>query len=382
MLKMKFIKEYGSYFVFAAILGVFVSGFLILNRIYVSNAGRPKTIVLESSYFNADAYKNNTMKPKNVSKFDTDSSVFSSAVLDDNLIIYGTIKKEGKYDKNKICILDFNNKSIQEADDTGSFNFIPLSGRNQVMYSSAQKKEEYITTLFDLDSQKPVKILDGLAEQIYKNDTMLGMTKDSLFIQDLNTDKRKIILTVSDFNYISGSISGQTQNMISKSLFSKKIWLFSFSHDGSVVYFEGLFNGNPALYSVDIKNNGYLELLLKGAYNRIIPLSNGDLLLCGKTDTQEGIFLYSKDKPLKVLTNGEISNMDMTPDGKLSYIIKNTTNISELHCALLENDTLKHDRMLYSDIGFVSMLKWTPNSSMLYCISDLIDQSRIYRFSF
>ncbi|HWQ42735.1 MAG TPA: hypothetical protein VN456_11970 [Desulfosporosinus sp.] len=85
------------------------------------------------------------------------------------------------------------------------------------------------------------------------------------------------------------------------------------------------------------------------------------------------------------MIKGILSSFDITYDGKIAYIANNSKKISELHVAYLENNTLKYDEIVYTDLSYVTFLEWSQNAKMLFCISDNLNgssKSSIFRFAF
>lgn len=100
----------------------------------------------------------------------------------------------------------------------------------------------------------------------------------------------------------------------------------------------------------------------------------------------QGTYLYDRQaKACKLLIKGILSSFDITYDGKIAYIANNSKKISELHVAYLENNTLKYDEIVYTDLSYVTFLEWSQNAKMLFCISDNLNgssKSSIFRFAF
>ncbi len=378
-----FFKKYGGYIIFISILGIFILGFLILSRIYTFNTMKPRTVVLENSLFSSSSTTDikTDLQIKNVIKLDTPYPVWNPGILDNNSLVFRTAEQSGKKYNYKICALNINTNIMSEIDSKNSYELLVSPDGKKVLYfDSSLEKGIFKTYLYDMQTKEVRKTFDGSATLMLPDgNRYIGMLNDSLFIQDINTGERENLLTVAEFYQKTGPLwATQTSPMV-----SQKLWNFKFSSDGHKIYFIGPYVEGTAVYMLDLENKNSLEVLLKGRITGLAALSNGNLLLHGNINGEDGFFIYNmQNKSYKNLLRGNIHHFDITSDGNMAYISNNNKGIAELHVAHLSDATIESDKIVYSDIKNVSFLEWSRNGKVLFCVSDRMNESNIFRFTF
>lgn len=378
-----FFKKYGGYIIFISILGIFILGFLILSSIYTFNTMKPRTVVLENSLFSSSSATDikTDLQIKNVIKLDTPYPVWNPRILDNNSLVFRTAEQSGKRYNYKICALNINTNIMSEIDSKNSYELLVSPDGKKVLYfDSSLEKGIFKTYLYDMQTKEVRKTFDGSASLMLPDgNRYIGMLNDSLFIQDINTGERENLLTVAEFYQKTGPLwATQPSPMV-----SQKLWNFKFSSDGHKIYFIGPYVEGTAVYMLDLENKNSLEVLLKGRIIGLAALSNGNLLLHGNINGEDGFFIYNmQNKGYKNLLRGNIYHFDITSDGNMAYISNNNKGIAELHVAHLSDATIESDKIVYSDIKNVSFLEWSRNGKVLFCVSDRMNESNIFRFTF
>lgn len=383
MHKTGFLKKYSSHIIFVSILGIFILGFFILISIYAFNTMKPRTVVLENNLFssNSSTDTKTDLQIKNVIKLDTPYPVWNPRIVDNNSLVFRTAEQSSKRYNYKICALNINTNMMSEIDNKNSYELLVSPDGKKVLYfDSSLEKGIFKTYLYDMQTKEIRKTFDGSGSLMLPDgNRYIGMSSDSLFIQDINTGERENLLTITEFFQKAGLLwTTQPSPMV-----SQKLWSFESSPDGHKIYFIGPYIEGTAVYMLDLENKNSLEVLLKGRITGLAALNNGNLLLHGNINSEDGIFIYNmQNKGYKNLLRGTISYSDITSDGNIAYISNNNKGIAELHVAHLNDTTIESDKIVYSDIKNVSFLEWSRNGKMLFCVSGRMNESNIFRFTF
>ena len=378
-----FLKKYGSHIIYVSILGIFTLGFFILSSVYAFNTMKPRTVVLENSLFSSNSPTDTKidLQIKNVIKLDTPYPVWNPRIVDNNSLVFRTAEQGSKRYNYKICALNINTNIMFEIDSKNSYELLVSPDGKKVLYfDSSLEKGIFKTFLYDMQTKEIRKTFDGSASLMLPDgNRYIGMLNDSLFIQNISTGERENLITITEFHQKAGLL--WTTQLIP--MVNQKLWNFKFSSDGHKIYFIGPYVEGTAVYMLDLENKNSLEVLIKGRITGLASLTNGNLLLHGNINGEDGIFIYNmQNKGYKNLLRGNIYYFDITSDGNIAYISNNNKGIAELHVAHLGDTTIESDKIVYSDIKNVSFLEWSRNGKMLFCVSDRMNESSIFRFTF
>ncbi|WP_251553944.1 hypothetical protein [Neobacillus muris] len=377
MSSLRFKKKWNGPIFFVFILAIFIVGFMSFNHFY--GLKKTETFVLNKSLFQTSSPTNDDMNPKleDVSKLNTPYPIWSPAVVDDQSILFSTANRDGKQaDQNILYKLNTTNHSKEMIYDH-LYNGLTVSPDGKILlFSSFDHSTEMTKThLYDLQTKQITKTFTGFPWKFSNDNThYVGEQNGTIFINDINTEERKELIN-------RGEASSELYKL-AKALQTVKLFNFIFSPDGNKVYFMGYSAEGTGIYSVHLKNNTLMKVInFDGAITKLVPLADGNLLLSGSIKGEKGLFLLNPStQKYKHLIHGTINNFDINPDGKLAYTM--VENGDNLHAAMLKKDTINYDEVLYRGLEYCSFIKWSQSGNTLFCISDQINESSIYRFTF
>ncbi|WP_040205777.1 WD40 repeat domain-containing protein [Neobacillus jeddahensis] len=362
---------------FSFILIIFISGFLLLSSIYRFSSTNHKTIVLQDSLFTSSATSKDrhNLKIDNVTKIDTLYPIWNPGIVNDHTLIFET-KEQDPF--NKIYSLDLTSKSLYTFDDLVESGLLVSPDGKKLIYSKTSKETGIIKgSIYDVQTKEIRFTFDGYALLFAPNgNQFVGVADGTLYLQNILTGEKQDLLESTDLDSTTFAPDNAYKSL--------KIWNPTYSNDGRYLYFIHLQNKDgPTLYQVDLEKKQSVIKEISGQITKVAPLADGSLLLSGNIKEEEGIFLYHpKTKESKLLISGSIETFDTTPDGTIAYMIKNNNGVSNLHLALLNKDSIESDEMVYSDLNYLSFLKWNNNGDMLFCVSETVNASSVYRFTF
>ncbi len=383
---MNLFKRYLNYIIFALILGLFISGFYALIYIYALNTRSPKTVVIKSSSLNDTSSANSKvdLQIKSVNKLDSAYNISNPVIIDNSTLAFTTIKQEDEEYNGEICDFNIDTNTISEIDNklAKGLHVLP-DKKGLIYYVSDDENSDSKTYLYDFESKKISKTFDGsVCEIAPDSSTYIGMIKDNLFMQNINTGERKNIINIKEFVQEAG-LNLKINLGYLKKMEDLKLRNFRFSLDGKRIYFIGSHENEFALYMINLDNNNSLEVLAIGDITDLTPLKDGNLIFYGNINGDYGMYLYNiNTREYKLLVNSNISGLDVTAEGKVAYISSNNDRINELHTAYLNNDIIESDNRIYSDLKNVRLLKWSNDGKILFCINSGLNVSSILRFNF
>ena len=383
---MNLFKRYLNYIIFALILGLFISGFYALIYIYALNTRSPKTVVIKSSSLNDTSSANSKvdLQIKSVNKLDSAYNISNPVIIDNSTLAFTTIKQEDEEYNGEICDFNIDTNTISEIDNklAKGLHVLP-DKKGLIYYVSDDENSDSKTYLYDFESKKISKTFDGsVCEIAADSSTYIGMIKDNLFMQNINTGERKNIINIKEFVQEAG-LNLKINLGYLKKMEDLKLRNFRFSLDGKRIYFIGSHENEFALYMINLDNNNSLEVLAIGDITDLTPLKDGNLIFYGNINGDYGMYLYNiNTREYKLLVNSNISGLDVTAEGKVAYISSNNDRINELHTAYLNNDIIESDNRIYSDLKNVRLLKWSNDGKILFCINSGLNVSSILRFNF
>lgn len=373
------IEKYRSYLLFASILGIFLSGFFLLNSLFAWNSKDIRTVVLDKNLFHRESPVNRSeeLSIEKVTKLDTPYPIWDAGLINSHSLVFAKPDYGAKTKQDKLISLNLNTNTYTELFSVGGTHFL-LSPDGKKLLTHAPHSVN-TTALYEIQTKGIQNTFDGLPlSMLPDSNRYLGMSDDSLFVQNINTEERIIVMTLAD----TSPKSGVHENLQSE-WFIKIADFIIPSLDGGSVYFLGRYRDSMALYRIDLTTANSVDLLITGDILDFAPLENGNLLISGTIDGIDGLFLFNKqDKTHKLLAQGNISDVHVAPDGKIAYISVKEKKISELHVARLLDDSIELDKLIYNDMKDISFLKWDRLGNMLYCVSVSLNESSILRFSF
>ncbi|MBD0384674.1 hypothetical protein [Paenibacillus sedimenti] len=376
------IEKYRSYLLFASILGIFLSGFFLLNSLFAWNSKDIRTVVLDKNLFHRESPINRgeELSIKKVTKLDTPYPIWDAGLINSHSLVLSIPDYGAKTKQDKLISLNLNTNTYTELFAVGGTHFL-LSPDGKNLFAHAPHSVNAIpkTAVYEIQTKGIQNTFDGLPlSMLPDSNRYLGLSDDSLFVQNINTGERIIVMTLADTSPKSG-----VRENLQPEWFIKMADFIIPSLDGRSVYFLGRYGDSTALYRIDLTTANSVDLLITGDILDFAPLENGKLLISGTINGIDGLFLFNmQDKTHKLLAQGNISDVHVAPDGKIAYISVKEKKISELHVARLLVDSIELDKLVYSDMKNISFLKWDRLGNMLYCVSVGLNESSILRFSF
>lgn len=371
-------EKYRSLFIPISILIVFIAIFYLVGSIYTLNNRKPHTIVLNESLFSSKA-KGKELSVSNVLKLDVSYHISNSQVLNNNSIVFTTY--EGR--TSKVSILNLEDNALVDVDkrDDSILGGLTVSkNREQLIYTDfGTAGVSGKTFLYNTNTKDRLMYDDSsYSNLLLSSNKYIGASSDYLFLKDLNTNRRENLLNIADLNITLNS---------PKSVKSKMVYNFETTTDESTLYFLSVSMNSTVssmIFGLNIQNKELIKYPINGTIYDIKPLDDGNLLISGSINENNGLFIYNIDtKNYKNLVHGTIGNIDVSPDRKrIAYSLQNEKGNTELYAALFNGKNIESATMLFSDSKYNNFLKWSEDSSNLFYVSEASGGSSIYRFNF
>lgn len=375
-------KKYRNFLFLALILAIFIGAFYGFSGIYTLSNSRQKTVVLGKENFTSsiESTYNNELQVKNMEKVDTAYTAMYFNVLNNNNLIFRRRDNSYKNVNEELCTLDLNSNSIYTI-YKGIINSFDVSNDGKkVIYSYISDNGNVKTNLYDVVEKKSAKTFEYSSKDILflNNDKYINMFNHQITIQNLANGEKQDIKT--DNSLVQ--VDGRNVQII-------KRYNYKVSPDESKVYFISNYNQKDASNVVcmtNIKNTNQVQYLVRGNIIEFEPFNNGNLLISGIINEKEGIYIYNiKNNIYKNIVEGYVDKISMTSSGKIAYIVQDSSGINEVHVGIVKNDKLYFDKIIYTNIKYISDLKWSQDSKTLFCVSNSLlsgSGSTIYKFTF
>ena len=156
---------------------------------------------------------------------------------------------------------------------------------------------------------------------------------------------------------------------------------FKVSTDESTIYFKVDFGEDYSIiYSLNLDSKD-INTVLSGRIEDFSLLDKDKLIIQGKIDNNEGLFIYNtKDQLTQELISENVSFFDLSSDGKLAYITINASGINELRISHYDGDKFKASNIAYISSTYIDFLQWNPSGDELLYISDNMDRLELLLF--
>ncbi|MEW9698621.1 hypothetical protein [Paenibacillus sp. SI8] len=377
-------REYRHYWVLGVLLILFIFGFYGLGSMYALSNVKTKTVVLSSDQFKSSlaTLTNTAFEVEAVTKLTNDYEAYALQVVDHNSVIFQMPDKS--YRGLKLAVLHLDDNQLVEISKSSEFGITLTPDAKQLIYFKTENRETAPKTyIYDLQANKQLKKMDYYFESnifFMDNEQYMGFSKNYFTLSNVTTGEIQPLISYEGL-----------KNLLQTASDSKDPVPLDFKKGErpNLVYFLAEYKGGTGIFTMDLNHTNQVDLTIQGeAINQFEILNNGDLLLQGKIEKKEGLFLYEKAaKKFHLLQEGTISNFALDADEKrIAYVVvHNNQNIGypqtgDLHAAYLDQGSLDSDTVIYRNISPVQSLIWRQND--LFSSSSQINKSEIFRFTF
>ncbi|MEH6945405.1 hypothetical protein [Bacillus sp. JJ722] len=348
-------------------------GFNILSDVLETSNKTGKLIVLSDALFEKDAPDEDqfNLEVKNVKKLITSYPIWNLDIIDNNHLVYTTLNP-ANIGVTKVNTININDQTTFGIDENNTAKGLVVSSDGtQLLYSVVNSKNSSsVVFLYDLENKKVKAEYTGTALQFLpEKDAFLGFDENQLFVQNLNTQSRKIISSVNlKYKTMIGKIKVSSFNT-------------SLAHDRAfIVEFD---QNKSFINMINLKKDRMEKVVEADIIQDFTVFNESSLLIQGVVNGQEGLFSYSlNDKKFKLIVEGQINTFNITADGRLAYSLMKNDGVSELYVAYYHDDEIQHMKQVYMESNNVIFLKWNKYGNMLFYASGGGEGTNIIRFTF
>ncbi len=351
---------------------LFILGFYGMSSLYMLSNFKSKTVILPNDQFNSNLTKMNTaFEIGAVTRLTNDYSIFDFQVIDHNSVILQSMDRSlnrslGRF---KISVLHLDNNKLVDIDENVLYGFALSPNGKNLIYVKNQNMDSF-SYVYNLQSNKLKKVSygDSYGINFISNENFIGFSNGYLTLTNVVTGKIRQLINDTQLTEIF-----QSPTQLTNTLYFSK----------NKVYFLAFNNSGPGIFEMDIKNTNKVVKVAQGEeINKFVILKNGDLLVQGKFEKKEGLFLYNKaTHKFKLLQEGVITDFALNSDeSRIAYFVVKDNGVGDLHTAYLDNGSLSSDTAIYRNINSVRTMKWAQDD--LFICTNQLNKSEVYRFTF
>ena len=412
MLRFNELKKLRDFFTLFVALCIFISGFYIIGYIFLKNDNTRNAVIIGKEVF-VDSNLNKRVQDfaiDHVEQIKIPSICYSKYDYVDNYRIEAMTKdpKTGEpvlaiFDKNsnKISYLSKNSgvshmgqmnpsypeqKIMMNLHSSTSSNYdefhqdISPDGQ-KILEPFAVSDYSIGTNLYDIGLQTETAVYNEAFPMCWLPDSsgFVGMD-DHLFIQSVKSVERKNLLSTDEIIGNTTEKGSEMESFVLKNLIGSID--LKVSKDGKYAYISSK-NANENnltnLFVVNLKTGTFTKNVIQGIIINMVPFYPDTLLIQGKLNGKDGVFLYNiKKNDLKSIIGEGVLSFQVSQSGeKIAYTVQNG-NESDIHVAYINSDNISNDEVIYTDHYNISTVKWTKDSRRLSCLINGV----IYEFSF
>ncbi|ASA20754.1 hypothetical protein [Paenibacillus donghaensis] len=373
--------NYRQYIILGLLLLVFILGFYGLGSIYALSSIGSRTVVLKNSQFSTSLTSINTeaFEIKAVTKLTNDYPLYDLQVRDHNNVIINV--PDHSFSGLKIAELHLDNNQLSDIAENVGNDITLTPDAKQLIYTKSDYSGENLRTyVYSLQLNKELKQLKDYSylRVFIDHERYLGFSGSAFALTNVTTGKVQQLFTYDRLLQLIAAGSGSdNQNGITIRLDLIR------KAEQNKVYFLADLNSSSAIFEMDLKNTNKVKLVAQGQQiNQFMVMKNGNLLLQGKVENTDGLFLYNQAAgQFKLLQEGMITNYALQSDeSRIAYFMVNNNQMWDLHTVYLDNGSLDSDTVIYRNIHSVQTMKWHQDD--LFIISSQLSKSEIYRFTF
>jgi hypothetical protein len=382
MKKVSLLGNYRHFMLLGLLLLIFILGFYGLSSIYALSSIDSRTVVLNSSQFNTSLTSRNTeaFEIKAVTKLTNSYPIFDLQVQDHNKVILNV--PDHSVSGFKIAMLHLDNNQLSVIAENVEYEITLTPDAKQLIYSKLGNGWESLgTNVYSLELNKDLKQLrdnNSYSKFFIDHERYLGLSGSDIILTNISTGEIQQLITYDQLLELIGTATGSSNlNEITIR------WDIIQKAGQNKVYFLADLNSSFGIFEMDLKNTSKVKLVTSGKeINQFLVMNNGDLVLQGKINNTDGLFLYNQEAgQFKLLKEGIITNYAMQSDeSRIAYFMLNSNQTGDLHAAYLDNGSLDSDTVIYQNIQSVQTMKWHEDD--LFVTGSQLSKSEIYRFTF
>lgn len=379
MKKGKNLEKFKSFMILLIILSAFVMGFYIFSNLYSYKSRDSHSVILDKKLFKQEVSNSEQdyFAVSKIVKFTLPYSITDYDLLDINTIAFMGLNLKDTSLTVKTGIYDMTrNLLTQEVDQQSWVNksTISVSPDGKMLLSSYYSKVDGLNNayVYDFLTKRKLWAMNGVsaAGWLPDNSGVIGVD-GYLFFQDIKTGKRENLL----------DLSGYVDKVAKASL---RLIMLKDAQNVCLTYSKQ--DGSTGTLIVDVKTGKRSEINTKAYFFQTVPSYDKNMVVTGGVDDRFGLYSYDLTnnslKELATLPNQKLA-ICISQDGKkVAYSVIRSDGVNEIHAALVNDDTVTNDEVIYRSPEIIDKLMWTKDSRMLYCSQRNIDSTTIYRILF
>jgi hypothetical protein len=412
MLKLNDIKKIRKFSTLLAALCIFISGFYVIGYICLKNNNVGNAVIIGKEVFTDSNLKKRVQNfvIAHVEQIKIPGIYYSKYDYIDNYLIEAMIN-DPKTGMPVLAIFDKNSNEISYINRNSGISYKGQMEAGYLEQKIMMNLHSNISSNYDEfhqdispDGQKiiePLVISDysigtklydiGLKKEtaIYNEAFPMCWLPDSsgfvgldeyLFIQSVKSVERKNLLKVNEIIGKTTEKELEMESFVLKNLIGGID--LKVSKDGQYAYISNKNaseNNLTTLSIVNLKDGTFTKNSIQGIVNNMVPFYPDTLLIQGRMNGKDGVFLYNiKKNELKDIIGKEVLSFQVSPNGeKIAYTIQKDKG-SDIHAAYINFDNISNDEVIYTDRNNISTVRWTRDSRRLSCLVNGV----IYEFSF
>ncbi|QQZ59121.1 hypothetical protein JI735_20730 [Paenibacillus sonchi] len=375
--------NFRQYIILSLLLLAFILGFYGLGGIYALSSISSRTVVLENSEFNTSLTSRvpEIFEIKGVTKLTNDFPIYDLQVLDHNNVIF-QVPDTNSFSDAKIAELHLDNNQLSDIAENAGYGMILTPDAKQLIYTKAENIDGNSKIyMYNLELKKETKQIGNYLSyyQLFiDNERYFGFTGSEFTLNNVTTSKVQQLLSYDQLLQLLADASGSS-NLKGITIIAE----LTQKANQDEVYLLADINNKSVIFALNLNNTNKVKLVAQGEQiGQFLVMKNGNLLVQGKIENKDGLFLYNQGTgKYKLLQEGFITNLALHSDeSRIAYFLVNSNQMSDLHTVNLDNESLNSDTVIYRNIPSVQTMKWYQDD--LFISGSQLNKSEIYRFTF
>ncbi|UVI29247.1 hypothetical protein [Paenibacillus spongiae] len=328
---------------------------------------RDRTILLDSE--TPVAGKPDDFRIVSAVKRQSDDLLSGARLLGDDKLLFFSQSGENKK-RTGISTLSLKDNTIEEVVRSSRIIEASASPDGTKLVYLVYDEVALFTVWYDLTERRELDRLIGAANMLTMLDAsrLIEMFEESIRLLDMKTGESRVI-----WKWTKAT--------------TDKPFRLKVSPDRKRVYFQ-VTDGDGRSTSIRfaaLDGSESIQLAV-GDINDFVPLSGGRLLVTGRINGSEGLFLISGERFDRIvqLKKGFMTNLTVdAAQKKIAYVVRSSEGRPVLTAATLNASAgLSAETTVYSDPGTVTMLQWNGEGTTLVCVALGLGGDEVYQFRF
>ncbi|MFD0717699.1 hypothetical protein [Paenibacillus sp. GCM10027626] len=357
--------------------GTIIAAYWGIGEAYLRFAGGDRTILLDSET-TAAAVPGDFRIVSAVKRHSDDPLDGARMLGDDKLLFFSGEENKAR---TGISTLSLTDNTIEElVNSPGLFDGFASPDGTKLVYFVYNDKSSPTTVWYDLTDRRELARLDGGAgfcSTMLDDSRYIGLFKEGIRLFDMKTGENRIIGKWTEDLF--------RQGLLRKYSFYAKPFRLKVSPDSESVYLQVTDGRSSAIRFSALDGSESMQAALGDIYD-FAPLNGGRLLVSGRINGSEGLFLISGERGDRIvrLKEGFLTNLAVdAAQKKIAYTVRSSEGRPVLSVAALDaSKGLSAETTVYSDPGTITTLQWNGEGTTLVCVAQGLEGSEVYQFRF